>query len=451
MPSFTELQLSPATLKAISDLGFSSPSEIQSRTIPVLLTNQDLIGQAGTGTGKTAAFAIPVIEKLDSSSSDIQALVLCPTRELAVQVAQQFALLMKYHKGLSCLAIYGGQNINIQLKTLRKGPQVLIATPGRMMDHIRRGSLKLSELKFLILDEADRMLDMGFKEDIEDILKGTPKTRQTIMFSATMHKEILKLTQKYQNNPEHIDITAGKEQSPQIEQIYFDISRKSKTAALKRLLVFHKIRSALIFCNTKAKVDELARNLKQDGFSVGALHGDIRQNKRDSIMNAFRKDSINLLVATDVAARGIDVSGVEAVFNYDLPRSDEDYLHRIGRTGRAGKGGLAISFAVGAERQHLERIARINSSKIIKTQVPSIEDLALGHKDKALIFGSDGDFEPDNKSSSSSNSRPRPRSKPNAPRSFKRGASSRSSSPRSSSGPSSRFTRKASPSKKHRA
>ncbi len=358
-------------------MGFSTATEIQAKTIPLLLENHDLIGQAGTGTGKTAAFAIPTIEKLDAESKDLQALILCPTRELAVQVAEQFSLLMKYQSKLSSLAIYGGQSIYTQLKALQRGPQVVIGTPGRVMDHMRRGTIKLRKLKFLILDEADRMLDMGFQDAIETILEDTPAERQTIMFSATMQPEILKLTKRYQQSPKHIDVTAGKASSPQIDQVYYSLKNKSKLEALKRLIAFHKIGSALIFCNTKRRVDDLCDDLRDDGFAAAGLHGDLRQNKRDSVMKGFRQDEVRLLVATDVAARGIDVDNVDAVFNYDLPRDDEDYVHRIGRTGRAGKTGLAITFTVGSERNHIERIARRNSGNIDAGKIPSLKDLEL--------------------------------------------------------------------------
>ncbi len=381
MVSFTNLNLSQPTLDAISEMGFEFATEIQSRAIPALMKNQDLIGLAGTGTGKTAAFAIPTIEKLDTNSKEVQALILCPTRELAVQVAEQFNLLMKHHKGLSCLAIYGGQSMYTQLKALQRKPQVIIGTPGRVMDHMRRGTLKLRNLKFLILDEADRMLDMGFEEAIETILEDTPAERQTVLFSATMQPEILKITQKYQRNAQHIDVTTGKVQSPQIEQSYYEIKNASKAQALKRLLAFHKIKSALVFTNTKRGADNLCEKLRKDGFAAAALHGDLRQSKRDTVMKGFRQDEVRLLIATDVAARGIDVENVDAVFNYDLPRDDQDYTHRIGRTGRAGKTGLAFSFIVGSERHHIERIARRNDNKMQGARIPAISEIELNSLD----------------------------------------------------------------------
>ncbi len=375
LTQFAKLKLSEPTLKAVEEMGFVYATEIQSKTIPLLLHSKDIIGQAGTGTGKTAAFAIPIIEKIDAENNNIQALVLCPTRELVVQVTDQFTQLMKYHKDLSVVAIYGGQNISTQLKALKQGVQIVVGTPGRIMDHMRRGSLKLQNLQFLTLDEADQMLDMGFREDIETILQDTPKTRQTVMFSATMSRDILKLTQKYQNKPEHINVVSDKEQSVQINQIYFEINNRSKVEALKRVLAFYDVKSALIFCNTKAMVDDLSTMLRSKKYNAAGLHGDMDQRKRDSVMNGFRKEQIQLLIATDVAARGIDVNNIEAVFNFDLPRDSQDYVHRIGRTGRAGKTGMAFSFVVGKEVEHLRRIAKFNNLKVESAKVPAIEDL----------------------------------------------------------------------------
>ncbi len=374
LTQFTDLKLSEPTLRAIEELKFIYATEIQSKTIPALLEGKDIIGQAATGTGKTAAFAIPIIEKIDKNSSDVQALILCPTRELGVQVTDQITKFMKHHKGLSVLAIYGGQNISTQLKALKKGVQIVVGTPGRIMDHMRRGTLKLEKIKFLTLDEADQMLDMGFREDIETILKDTPRDRQTVMFSATMSPAILKLTQKYQNKPEHINVISDKEQSVQIKQIYFEINNKSKVEAMKRLLNSYNIYSALIFCNTKHMVDDLCTMLKSKKYNVGALHGDLNQRKRDNVMNGFRKDQIQLLIATDVAARGIDVENIDAVFNFDFPRDSQDYIHRIGRTGRAGKEGKAFSFVVGKEVEQLKRIARAQNLKIEAGTIPSAEE-----------------------------------------------------------------------------
>ena len=375
MTKFVDLNLSDSLLKSIKDMGFTTPTEIQAQTIPVLLDGKDVIGQAGTGTGKTLSFAIPTIEKLDPDVEGLQVLVLCPTRELVVQVADQYAALVKHQQDISVVPIYGGQNISIQLKALKQGAQIVVGTPGRIMDHMDRKSLDLSEVAFVVLDEADQMLNMGFRDDMETILKETPKTRQTIMFSATVSKDISKLMQKYQKHPEHINVTSTTEQSAQIDQFYFEINNKSKVEAVKRLVAFHKLQSALIFCNMKSKVDELVSTLNSKGFSSAGLHGDMEQRMRDSVMQNFRKEKVRFLVATDIAARGIDVNDIEAVFNFDLPRFDQDYIHRIGRTGRAGKAGKAFSFVVGKEVDHMKRIARINNLKIEPAKIPEAEDL----------------------------------------------------------------------------
>ncbi len=346
-------------------MGFEEASPIQEKAIPLLLAGHDLIGQAETGTGKTAAFAIPSIENLLLNNSAVQTLVLCPTRELVMQVAEEFKKLCSKQKGIYILPVYGGQSITVQLKSLRKGVQIVIGTPGRIMDHMRRGSLKLKDIKTVVLDEADQMLDMGFREDIDLILKATPKERQTVMFSATMPKELVRLMEKHLNNPKRVSTMNPDKQSKQIKQLCFTVAKNTaKLKALKFVLEQYQIQSALIFCNTKIKVDELADELNQEDFSSAALHGDIRQNKRTKTMNAFKQGKIQFLVATDVAARGIDVGGLEAVINYDIPRFDQDYVHRIGRTGRAGKTGLAISLITPRENEHIKYIARKNKMKI---------------------------------------------------------------------------------------
>lgn len=373
MTKFNEFNISSTLLNAIQAMGFEEASEIQAKAIPILLNGEDIIGQAETGTGKTAAFAIPAIEKLDLTSNETQVLVLCPTRELVVQVAGEFAKLTKYHKELSVLAIYGGQNIGVQFKVLRRGAQIIVGTPGRIMDHLRRRTLKLNKLSCVILDEADQMLNMGFRDDIDTILRETPKTRQTVMFSATMPQDLVRLMEKHQNNPKRITTTNSQKQSKQINQLYFNISGYNKFEALKRLLEFYKIKSAVIFCNTKIKVDDLADSLNSSNFSSAGLHGDMNQRQRDRAMQGFRRGAIDLLVATDVAARGIDVSNLEAVINYDLPKFDQDYVHRIGRTGRAGKEGLALTLVVGRETEHIRRIARKNNLNIISSKIPGNE------------------------------------------------------------------------------
>jgi ATP-dependent RNA helicase DeaD len=326
---FEELSLSEEILNSIKDMGFEEASPIQSEAIPLIMNGKDIIGQAQTGTGKTAAFAIPVIEKLNPESKEIQAIILCPTRELVIQVSEEFRKLMKYKENLYVIPVYGGQQIERQLSSLRKGAQVIIGTPGRMMDHMRRGSIKLNSVKAVVLDEADEMLDMGFREDIEVILSDTPDERQTVMFSATMAKDIIELTKKFLNDPVIVNVTHKKMSTPQIQQTYFEVQDKNKPEVLARLIDLHNIKLALVFCNTKSQVDQLVEILKTRGYFADALHGDMSQNQRDRVMNGFRNGSVEILVATDVAGRGIDVNDVEAVFNYDLPRDDEDYVHSL--------------------------------------------------------------------------------------------------------------------------
>ena len=372
---FDELNLSERIQKAVVDMGFEEASPIQAETIPILLAGKDLIGQAQTGTGKTAAFAIPIIDKIDFETKELQALVLCPTRELVIQVTEEFRRLTKYFFNLAIVPVYGGQEIERQITALSKKPQVVIGTPGRLMDHMRRGTVKLDKIKFVVLDEADEMLDMGFREDMEVILKDTPPQRQTIMFSATMPDDIVELTRQFQNNPSRIDVTCHKINAPKIEQFYYELLEKSKPEALARLIDFYGIKLALVFCNTKMQVDNLVEILKTRGYLAEALHGDLNQRQRDKVMNGFRNGIVEVLVATDVAGRGIDVNDIEAVFNYDLPRDDEDYIHRIGRTARAGKTGKAFTFIVGRQIYNLKRIERTNGIKVTCHQIPSISDL----------------------------------------------------------------------------
>ncbi|MCC6276118.1 MAG: DEAD/DEAH box helicase [Leptospiraceae bacterium] len=373
--NFEELDISDEIKKAITDMGFEEASPIQSEAIPFILDGKDIIGQAQTGTGKTAAFAIPTIESLDSTMKDLQAIILCPTRELVIQVSEEFRKLMKYRPDLSIVPIYGGQEIGRQLKALKKNPQVVIGTPGRTIDHIKRRSLKLDSVKMVVLDEADEMLDMGFREDMEFILKTTPEDRQTIMFSATMPDEILNLMRRFQRNPKVVNVSHQKLNTPKIEQVYFEIQERSKPEALARLIEYHNIKLALVFCNTKAQVDSLVEILKARGYFAEGLHGDMNQNQRDKVMKGFRSSLIEILVATDVAGRGIDVNNVEAVFNYDLPRDDEDYVHRIGRTGRAGKTGIAFNFVVGKQVYFIKKIERESGLKIQRKEIPSVVDL----------------------------------------------------------------------------
>ncbi|OGM05703.1 MAG: hypothetical protein A2008_12620 [Candidatus Wallbacteria bacterium GWC2_49_35] len=372
---FTELNISEKIQRAAADMGFEEASPIQAETIPILLAGRDLIGQAQTGTGKTAAFAIPILEKIDHETKELQALVLCPTRELVIQVTEEFRRLTKYFFNLAIVPVYGGQEIDRQIDALKRKPQIVVGTPGRLMDHMRRATIKLDKLRFVVLDEADEMLDMGFREDMETILKDTPAERQTIMFSATMPEDIAQLTKKFQKNPARIDVSCHKMNAPKIEQFYYELLEKSKPEALARLIDFYGVKLALVFCNTKMRVDELVEVLKTRGYLAEALHGDLNQRMRDKVMSGFRSGLIEILVATDVAGRGIDVNDVEAVFNYDLPRDDEDYVHRIGRTARAGKSGKAFTFVTSRQLSNLKRIERDFDLKVSCRRVPSLSDL----------------------------------------------------------------------------
>lgn len=372
---FKDLNLSKEIEKAISEMGFEEATPIQSLAIPYILQGKDIIGQAQTGTGKTCAFGIPAIEMLDMTQKCVQVLILCPTRELAVQVSEEINAVSKYTKGVHSLPIYGGQSIDRQIMALKKNPQIIIGTPGRVMDHMRRRTLKLDGLKMIILDEADEMLNMGFREDIDTILEDLTMDKQTLLFSATMPKGILEITGKYQKNPIHLQ-TAHKELTvPLIDQFYIEVRESSKLELLTRLIDANDINLGLVFCNTKRKVDETTANLQTRGYSVESLHGDMKQSERDRVMAKFRKGTIQILVATDVAARGIDVNDIEAVFNYDIPNDEEYYVHRIGRTGRAGKKGISYSFIFGREIYKLRDIMRYTKSEIIQIHPPTVSDI----------------------------------------------------------------------------
>ncbi|MGB8216055.1 MAG: DEAD/DEAH box helicase [Candidatus Methanoperedens sp.] len=372
---FKELHLSKEMQKAITDMGFEEATPIQAQSIPFMLEGKDVIGQAQTGTGKTAAFGIATLERIDPQNRGLQAVILCPTRELAIQVAEELKKLSKYKRGIEILPVYGGQPIDRQIRALRRGVQVIIGTPGRVMDHLDRRTLKMDGVKIIILDEADEMLDMGFREDIEIIMRKIPKDRQTILFSATMSRPILDLTKKYQNKPQMIKLAHKEMTVPEVEQFYFEVKQQAKTEALCRLIDLHDLKLSLVFCNTKRRVDELVETLKSRGYLADGLHGDLQQRQRDAVMSKFRKREIEILVATDVAARGIDVGDIEAVFNYDIPPDDEYYLHRIGRTARAGKAGQAFTFVTGREVYRIRQIQQFTKTKIIPQKVPSISDV----------------------------------------------------------------------------
>lgn len=373
--NFKELNLSDAMKKALNFMGFEEATPIQSKAIPVVMSGHDIIGQAQTGTGKTCAFGIPAVEMIDSKLQGVQVLVLCPTRELAIQVSEEFRSLCKYKRGIKSLAIYGGQSIDRQIMALKGKPQIIIGTPGRIMDHMRRHTLKLKNLKMAVLDEADEMLNMGFRDDIDTIFADLPEERQTMLFSATMPKGILEISNLYMNNPEHV-VTLQKEVTINtIEQYYIEVRESSKLELLCRLIDAKNIKIGIVFCNTKWKVDELCNSLQARGYTAEALHGDMKQRERDRVMNKFRKGQVELLIATDVAARGIDVNDVEVVFNYDIPNDAEYYVHRIGRTGRAGKKGISYSFVFGRDIYKLREIERYTKSRITRTKPPTISSI----------------------------------------------------------------------------
>lgn len=381
---FEEIGLRPEILKAVKMMGFEEATPIQAKAIPVMSTGQDMIGQAQTGTGKTAAFGIPLLEKIDPKDKHLQAIVLCPTRELAIQVADEIRNLAKYMHGIKVLPIYGGQQIVKQIRSLKSGVQVVIGTPGRVMDHMRRKTVKMTHLHTVVLDEADEMLNMGFREDIETILKGVPEERQTVLFSATMPKPILEITKNFQKDAKLVKVTKKELTVPNIEQFYYDVKPKNKEEVLSRLLDIYTPKLSVVFCNTKKQVDLLVNGLLGRGYFAAGLHGDMKQEQRDRVMNGFRTGKTDILVATDVAARGIDVDEVEAVFNYDLPQDDEYYVHRIGRTGRAGRVGRAFTFIYGREVYKLKEIQRYCKTRILAQKIPSLDDVANTKIDNIL-------------------------------------------------------------------
>lgn len=374
---FKELGLSEELLSAVKSMGFDEMTEIQEKSIPVIMKGLDIIGRSNTGTGKTAAFGIPVIEKILQNDSDfIQTLILCPTRELAQQACEEIKKFSKYKNWVKPLAIFGGVSIDKQIYQLKRGVNIIIGTPGRIIDHINRHTLKLQNLKTIVLDEADEMLQMGFREDIENILKYIPKERQTILFSATMPPEILAITHKYQNNPILIKTNTKSKTVESIEQYYYIVPMGKKFDALDLLLIKNQPKSSMIFCNTKKMVDELTNILVSKGYKAAGIHGDMKQLQRTSVMNSFKSGKTSILVATDVAARGIDVNGIDAVFNFDLPQDNEYYIHRIGRTGRAGKSGTAYTLVCNRKQvSDLNMIAKNTKSVIKESELPNKSEL----------------------------------------------------------------------------
>lgn len=382
--TFHELDLNEKTKKALEYIGYVNPTPIQEKAIPIILEGKDLIGQSKTGTGKTASYSLPMIEKIEKTNKEVQAIVLCPTRELAVQVADEVRKFLKYQEGIKTLAIYGGQSIESQIKMLKKGVQIVIGTPGRVMDHMRRKTLKLDQVKMCVLDEADEMLNMGFEEDIETILKDVPLKRQTVLFSATMNPKIMKITKKYLKEPKKVKIQAEELTVNEIEQISIAIKEAMKSETLMRLIEVYQPQKAIVFCNTKKRVDDLIETLKKNHIKAEALHGDIKQSTRERIMKKMRNGEFQVLVATDVVARGIDIQDVEFVLNYDVPQEEEYYVHRIGRTGRNGNKGKAFTFVVGKEKSKLQSIKKYTNAKIKEGTIPTIAQINKIRNQKAI-------------------------------------------------------------------
>ena len=382
--TFEEMCLDTRIMRAIAEMGFEQPSPIQAQSIPIAVEGKDMIGQARTGTGKTASFGIPMLQRINPKDKTLQSIVLCPTRELAIQSANEIRKLAKFLHGIKVLPIYGGQEISKQIRSLKGGVQIVIGTPGRVMDHLRRHTLKPQTVDIVVLDEADEMLNMGFREDIETILGQLPEERQTMLFSATMPKPILEIAKRYLHEPEIVKVIQKELTVPKIEQYYYEVNPRKKNEVLSRLLDMYDPSLSLVFCNTKRKVDELVADLKGRGYFAEGLHGDMKQSQRDRVMNGFRNGRTDILVATDVAARGIDVDDVEAVFNYDVPQDDEYYVHRIGRTGRAGREGRAFTLVVGKEIYKLKDIQRYCKTKIRRQPIPSVNDVAAIKVEKLL-------------------------------------------------------------------
>ena len=372
---FAELGLSAEVLKAVDKMGFEEASPIQTAVIPLLLAGKDVVGQSATGSGKTAAFGVPAVEKVDPKKKVVQVLILCPTRELAVQVAEEIAKLAFFKTGVREVPIFGGQSYERQFRALEAGAQIVIGTPGRVMDHMERGTLRLDNLKMVILDECDRMLDMGFRDDIEKILSVTPATRQSLFFSATMPPAIQAMINRFLPNPEWVKIAAQAQNAPKVDQVYFEVDRRYKIDVLTRLIDLHDFRYGIIFCSTKVMVDELDEHLHARGYQTDRLHGDITQAQRTRVMEKFKRRGFEFLVATDVAARGLDVDDLEVVFNFDLPNDAEDYTHRVGRTGRAGREGKAFTFVAGREIYGLQNMIRYGKLKIRRENVPSLDQV----------------------------------------------------------------------------
>jgi ATP-dependent RNA helicase DeaD len=380
--NFEDFNLSKETMKSVSEIGFEEPTPIQVSAIPLIFRGCDIVGQAQTGTGKTAAFGIPIVEKCRNGRHPF-AIILEPTRELAVQVAQEIHKIGKYKK-ISVLPVYGGTSVERQIKTLQRGVNVVVGTPGRVIDHLNRKTISLAEVKMVVLDEADEMLDMGFIEDMETILKAIPPGRQSLLFSATIPQTIMQIARKYMNNPEKIRVNTKDVVIPKIKQIFYEVRERDKIDALSRLLDVEDPQLAIVFCHTKRDVDEVSLKLGQMGYNAAALHGDFTQARRDEVMNKFKSGMLDILVATDVAARGLDIKDVTHVINYSIPQNPDSYVHRIGRTGRAGKSGIAITFVNPREYKHLKLIEKTAMTVINRKKLPSEADVVRA-REKNII------------------------------------------------------------------
>lgn len=382
MIKFSELEISKEIKRAVEEIGYENATDIQEQAIPYILQGRDVLGRSNTGTGKTAAFGIPTIDKITPNKKHPEAIIICPTRELVTQVASELRKFAKYKEGIKIVSIYGGQSIDFQIKDLKRGCSIIVGTPGRIMDHMRRKTLKLDNMKMVILDEADEMLNMGFKEDIEEILHSMVNEYQMILFSATMPKAILKIAEDFQNDPITVEIKSGQRTIDTVEQVYFEIKKDRKVDALRILLNYYSPERTMIFCNTKKMVDDLVDSLNEYNIKAIGLHGDMKQMFRSRVMDQFKTGNYPILIATDVAARGIDVDNIDLVVNYDIPQDNEYYIHRIGRTGRAGKSGKAITLISGRkQRDFIKEIMRYTKTDIKKEDLPSSKSLQKASRD----------------------------------------------------------------------
>ena len=368
--------------RSLKEMGFEEFTEIQSKCIPLIKEGNDIIGHSQTGTGKTAAFTLPILDEIDYESKDVQAIVLCPTRELAVQVRTEINKIGKYLPQLKTVCVYGGEPITKQIHKLKRKPQVIVGTPGRTIDHINRKLIRLGKIKYLVLDEADEMMKMGFKEDIETILDATNSERQTVMFSATMPKPIVAISKKYMKDPHLVSVVTGEETNADVTQYYYNVKDKNKVEAVARLLHVYNPKLTLIFCNTKRKVDDVTRELTKKGYNVDKIHGDLQQTNRMHVLQKFHTGVLDMLVATDVAARGLDIKNVEAVINYDVPEKADYYVHRIGRTGRIGNKGYSFTLVSRKEQFRLDQILRFTKASIKKRNIPTPEKVIKVKQEK---------------------------------------------------------------------